>query len=455
MTEIELGTYIHLKDQIHMTPKGGVLFPSGMGRESYKVFEDDKSGLKKMGLRKWGEINIGGANVLIRCDGSHLVDEIIREFYADKYEESIEPVLSFLDLTNTNFDVDIRDSPFRGEVRATGSLDYYHPLRILFEITTRCNLKCRHCNARAGPNTGRFVPTAEFLSLLENLSTHGTRDVELTGGEPLLHPDFLEIFNSCVEKFSQVVVATNGLLVDEELAAEFAKHTNVIFQISVDGSTAESHDKRRGVSGAFENALAASQLLVSYGVPLRIMIAIGKDNVDEVEDIIQLASELDVSGINYDIVRAAGRGKDLDISAQDALIWQQKMHDLTSDKYRGTISFFYERKRTEYSDNCGAGTTMLTMGPEGKVRPCTYLPEDYLVGRNLFEAEDFSTSFKSPMNEQFIALAFPGGDLCNGCDFFDHCKGCFTNGVLMYEGLKEKCKWGTQNKLEEWVNFES
>ncbi len=185
------------------------------------------------------------------------------------------------------------------------------------------------------------------------------------------------------------------------------------------------------------------------------MIAIGKDNVDEVEDIIQLASELGANRIDYDLVRAVGRAKDLDISPHDTLAWRQKVDKLTSNKYKDILSFFYERKRTEYSDNCGAGTTMLTMEPEGKVRPCTYLPEDYLVGGNLFEAEDFITSFKSPMNEQFIALAFPGGDLCNGCDFFDHCKGCFTNGVLMYEGLKEKCKWGTQNKLEEWVNFKS
>ncbi len=191
MTKIELGSYIHLKDQIHMTPKGGVLFPSGMGREEYKAFTGEDFDINEYRRKGWGKINIGGANVLMRCDGSHRVDEIIRELYADKYGESVKPVLSYMNAATAHFNVDIRDSPFQGEVRATGSLDYYHPLRILFEITTRCNLKCTHCNARAGPNTGRFIPTAEFLSLLENLSTHGTRDVELTGGEPLLHPDFL------------------------------------------------------------------------------------------------------------------------------------------------------------------------------------------------------------------------------------------------------------------------
>jgi hypothetical protein len=66
-----------------------------------------------------------------------------------------------------------------------------------------------------------------FLSLLERLYSHSTRDVELTGGEPLLHPDFLDIFHFRVEKFKIVVVATNGLLLDEDLAGQLARHTNV------------------------------------------------------------------------------------------------------------------------------------------------------------------------------------------------------------------------------------
>ena len=450
MTEIELGSYMLFKDQMHMTPKGGVLFPSSLGRESYKVFEDDD--LEGMVMERWGEINTAGAHVLKRCDGSHSVDDILKEFYADTYDESKEHVLTYLDMANKYFDVDVRDNPFKGEAHTTGSLDYFHPLRILFEVTTKCNLKCAHCNASAGPSTGHHVPTEEFLSLLERLHNHGTRDVELTGGEPLLHPDFQEIFTFCVETFEKVVVATNGLLMDEDTAEEFAKHTNVVVQISLDGSTPERHDERRGVKGAFEKAVKASQLLVSYGVPIRIMIAISRDNIDEVEDIIQFSNELDVGGINYDLVRATGRGKDLKISPHEALQWQDRMAELTLDKYKGMISFFYERERTEYSDTCGAGTTMVTMDPHGSLRPCTYLPAEYFTGGNLFES-DFPSIFQSPMSEQLKTLEFPGGDTCKDCEFLNHCKGCFCNGVLMYEEIREKCMWGTSNNLEDWINF--
>ena len=451
MTEIELENYILFKDWMHLIPKGGVLFPSGLGRETYQVFEDNDLAALIMG--SWGKINVGGAHILLRCDGSHSVAEILEEFYVDKYEESVEPVLSYLDMANSYFDVDIRDSPFKGKTHVTGSLDYYHPLRILFEVTTTCNLKCAHCNARAGPTTGQHVPTEEFLALLERLYNQGTRDVELTGGEPLLHPDFLEIFRFCVEKFKMVVVATNGLLIDENIAEEFAKHTNVVVQISLDGSTPESHDERRGVKGAFERAVQASQLLVAYGVPIRIMIAICRDNVDELEDIIQLANELDVGGINYDYVRTTGRGRDLRISPHEVSEWRERMQELSLDRYRGMVSFFYERKRTEYSRTCGAGTTMLTMGPEGNVRACTYLPEEYMTGGNLFETEDFSTVFKSPMSERFKTLEPPGGDTCKDCEFLEHCKDCFCNGILMYEDIREKCTWGTNKKLEKWINF--
>jgi radical SAM protein with 4Fe4S-binding SPASM domain len=269
----------------------------------------------------------------------------------------------------------------------------------------------------------------------------------------LYHPDFLEIFRFCVERFNQVVVATNGLLMDEDIAEEFAKHTNVVVQISLDGSTPESHDERWGIKGAFKKAVQAFRLSVFHGIPRRAMITVGKDNIDEIEDIIQLLCELGIRRIHCNFVRRGDEGSN--ISPHEPLKWMQKVDELTSGTYSGIMTILYERKRTEYSRTCGAGTTMLTMGPKGNVRACTYLPEEYMTGGNLFETEDFSTVFKSPMSERLKTLEPPGGDTCKDCEFLEHCKDCFCNGILMYEDIREKCTWGTNNKLEEWINFPS
>jgi radical SAM protein with 4Fe4S-binding SPASM domain len=449
MTEIELGSYILFKDQMHMTLQGGVLFPPNMGREDYTGLSDADFDLEGVKIGQWGKVNVGGVHILKRCDGSHSVDDILKELYADTYEESKEPVLTYLDMATNKFNMDVRDNPFKGETHITGSLDYFHPLKILFEITTKCNLNCNHCDASAIPSTGHDVPTEEFLSLLERLHHHGTRDVELTGGEPLLHPDFQEIFDFCVETFEKVVVTTNGLLIDEDTVKKFAYHTNVVVQIRVDSSTPGHYDKRQ-VNHALEKTIQACQLLVLHGIPRSIMITMSKDNIDNIEDILQLSCELGIGQINYDFVRAI-HARDT-VSPHDTLAWMQKIDRLASGEYNGRLTLFYERERTEYSNTCGAGTTMLTMDPHGNVRPCTYLPAEYFTGGNLFES-DFPSSFQSPMSEQLKTLEFPGGDTCKDCEFFHHCKGCFCNGVLMYEEIREKCTWGTSNNIDEWINF--
>jgi radical SAM protein with 4Fe4S-binding SPASM domain len=181
------------------------------------------------------------------------------------------------------------------------------------------------------------------------------------------------------------------------------------------------------------------------------MITIGRDNIDHIEDILQLSCELGIRRkINYDFVQAI-YARDT-VSPYDILAWKQKIDKLESGEYGGRLTLFYERERTEYSNTCGAGTTMVTMDPHGDVRPCTYLPAEYITGGNLFES-DFPSIFQSPMSEQLKTLEFPGGDTCKDCEFFHHCKGCFCNGVLMYEDVREKCMWGASHNLEEWINF--
>jgi radical SAM protein with 4Fe4S-binding SPASM domain len=450
MTEIKLGSYILFKDQMHMTPQGGVLFPPNMGREDYTGLSDADFDLDGVKMGQWGKVNIGGVHILKRCDGSHTVDDIIKELYADTYEESVEPVLTYLEMATNKFNIDVRDNPFKGETHITGSLDYFHPLRMLFEITTKCHSTCNHRGASGIPSAGHDVPTEEFLSLLERLHNHGTRDIELAGGEPLLHPDFQEIFDFCVGTFEKVVVTTDGLLVDEDIVKKFAYHTNVVVQIRVDSLTPGHYDKKQ-VNRAREKTIQACQLLVLYGIPRCIMITIGRDNIDHIEDILQLSCELGIRRkINYDFVQAI-YARDT-VSPYDILAWKQKIDKLESGEYEGRLTLFYERERTEYSNTCGAGTTMVTMDPHGDVRPCTYLPAEYITGGNLFES-DFPSIFQSPMSEQLKTLEFPGGDTCKDCEFFHHCKGCFCDGVLMYEDIREKCMWGASHNLEEWINF--
>ena len=128
-----------------------------------------------------------------------------------------------------------------------------------WSITGKCNYKCRHCYMSAPEPDAYELPHESVMDIVNQLAECGVMSVELTGGEPLIRPDFLEIVdvlrehNIIIEK-----IKTNGSLVSEKLLYELDRR-NVYpeFQISYDGKGI--HDWLRGVAGAEK---AADQALI-------------------------------------------------------------------------------------------------------------------------------------------------------------------------------------------------
>ncbi|MFH1022266.1 MAG: radical SAM protein [Planctomycetota bacterium] len=146
---------------------------------------------------------------------------------------------------------------------------HHIPLRVILELTRRCNLACRHCFQERGTGTGD-IPFPRIETLLDELREAGTMFLTLTGGEPLLHPRFGDILAAASDRGFVVTVFTNATRADETTARQFGKAGVESAGISLLGASAAVHDAMTGVPGSFESTTRGIRRLAEAGVPVRL-----------------------------------------------------------------------------------------------------------------------------------------------------------------------------------------
>jgi len=204
---------------------------------------------------------------------------------------------------------------------------------VAWEITRNCNLNCVHCRAAAtcGPYEGE-LDTAACLRLLDQIAKTGEPIVILTGGEPLLRPDIFEITQYGTDKGLRMVMAQNGTLVTPENAAKMAAAGIRRISISIDGATAEFHDRFRAVEGAYAGALQGIENATGAGIEFQINTTITRGNLDQIPKIHQLAIDLGAVAHHIFLLVPTGRGK---------YIADQ---EITAEEYEETLNWFYDQR---------------------------------------------------------------------------------------------------------------
>ena len=133
------------------------------------------------------------------------------------------------------------------------------PIRVEFEITEACNLKCLFCYNTLLPN---YSPTSDAIALLDCLAKQGVLEIILTGGEPLFHPDFAIIARHAGNLFPTVLLQTNGTLLDDTLIAVLKEANFTGVNISVHGDE-RVHDYLTGTPGSHRLAMRAVDILLA------------------------------------------------------------------------------------------------------------------------------------------------------------------------------------------------
>ena len=141
---------------------------------------------------------------------------------------------------------------------------------LFFQLCTKaCNLKCKHCYIERNPykNEEDFISIDKIKQTLLLVKNHKLKSIYLTGGEPLMHPDFNQILRMCL-KISNTTILSNGVMINDKKARFLKKiddesQNETIYRISLDSTNELENDFYRG-RGSFRKAISAIASLLKY-----------------------------------------------------------------------------------------------------------------------------------------------------------------------------------------------
>lgn len=172
-----------------------------------------------------------------------------------------------------------------------------HPIWCAWQVTYRCNFRCRFCHYWRDPMAHQPEQTIEQFALgARKLAQWGSILISLAGGEPLLRDDITEIVE-VIGRWHFPFITTNGYLADEKLAHDLFAAGLWGVSISIDYTDPARHDRARGIDGAYHQAVRALKLFSAARryrwQRVNLMAVLLDDNLDQVEPLIQLAADHD------------------------------------------------------------------------------------------------------------------------------------------------------------------
>ncbi|MEC9487421.1 MAG: radical SAM protein [Prosthecochloris sp.] len=180
------------------------------------------------------------------------------------------------------------------------------PETVILIVTSRCNLKCPTCSYwKQDAGSERELCLEEYEALLEELAASGTRKVVLTGGEPMVRTDWKKLLQSCSAQIPEVLLLTNGTLVDEEAARMIGNLENVRVVLSWDGWSPESFDQSVGRKDMYTTILGGIERLCSSiagSGRIGINVTITPQNMHHVPDIADLVARAGIDFFHFHLV---------------------------------------------------------------------------------------------------------------------------------------------------------
>lgn len=320
----------------------------------------------------------------------------------------------------------------------------------MLEIADRCNEACIHCYQVQGQKGE--LETAEWERVLDELAQLGVLFLTISGGEPTLRKDFLQLVTYARRLRFAVKIYSNALNIDEALAKELGRLAVQEVQISLYSHRAAQHDAVTRVPGSFERVVRATRWLRESGVRVLLKTPLMGSNAAELSDYIALATQLDAE---YAFDPHLNPREDGDFAPRDLAIDRDTFLKVRRDaRLRGPGA----PPRALTDRPCGACSSNVHVEANGELRPCT----QWAVPTGNVRSEAVSKAWHhNDAALQIRSLTWQSLPGCRVCDLRSHCQRCFAdakhevgNALLPYPMACRTARWqyelqhGVQPRIE-------
>ena len=322
-----------------------------------------------------------------------------------------------------------------------GENNYSAPLSVIWDITYRCNLKCKHCYVDAGNSLQNELSLEEIKIIIDQLVKMKIFSITFSGGEPLLRKDFFDILRYASRFDIGIKFSTNGVLISDQIIKKLDSINVFAVQISIDGIE-KTHDTFRGSPGAFKKAVETLKKFVDAGYWTIVSTTMTKYNLNEIKSLLELAISLEAKTFKLSSFIPTGRGRK---NIEDLLLSQSETKNLANEmielkkrygdtiqmEIEGTFPWLFEKppinsrmmQDSTIKLGCSAGRSQIVISPDGKVFSCPFL-HDFIAGdlrkeelKNIWEKSEVFSMFRNIKKEDLKGK-------CNTCEYIPfYCQG--------------------------------
>ncbi|MBL4700600.1 MAG: radical SAM protein, partial [Phycisphaeraceae bacterium] len=205
---------------------------------------------------------------------------------------------------------------------------------LFWETTAACNLACVHCRRLdvSCKLSKDDLNTEQALRMIRSLPQTGRPILVFSGGEPLMRPDLLELAAEATQVGLPIALATNGTIMNENLAKDIVDVGFQRVSMSLDGPSPATHDVFRGIDGAFDSTIRGFKMLRKAGMSMQINTTVTQRNVAHLDEMYQLALDLGADALHMFMLVPVGCGMTLSDDIK-----------LNPDEYEDALNWIYDR----------------------------------------------------------------------------------------------------------------
>lgn len=310
------------------------------------------------------------------------------------------------------------------------------PINGTIELTPLCNMNCNMCfirvNSEEMHKVGKLKSADEWLSVASQMKKAGTLFVLISGGEPLLHPDFKEIYLGLLDLGMIVTINTNGTLINEEISELFRKHRPRRINVTLYGTCNETYKKLCHNPHGFDQAINGIKLLLKNNIDVKLNGTIVPENQHEINNFIKIANDFGLYMKMDTYIYPSHRERNCLFQEESRLTAKKAALKSIEIKKKQKTKTEYDNYKTMVlqklnsvaynkndSINCRAGKSAFWITWYGKLTPCVFINN---IGLDVFK-NDFNNSWQYLINET-KKLHLP--KKCLNCSKKEVCQVCLA-----------------------------
>jgi len=367
--------------------------------------------------------NTGTYEFAKRCRGDKLLQEIIVELSRmsgeapEKVEKDLLPLMKTMEENEMISFIPSPLHPPRSEPREVTL--FKRIISIIFDVTNRCNLRCKHCYNDSGTKRDDELTFEEIKKMVDTFADIGVLNMVLSGGEPLLHPHIFDIIEYIRSKPMSCIIFTNGTLITKEVAKRFKELSILSVAISIDGATPETNDSFRGIPKSFEKTAKAIEILKEAEIPVRVNVCLHKGILDEFDDLLNLFRKWEITDYSIWPVSYTGR-----LEEPDFIITPEEYKKVLKQlkEYESTEGVKNELPYVPQRINCGTGMSSLTIRSNGAITLCSPFPYEISLG-NIRKDSITEIWDNSELLCKIRCINASESEMCKGCRHIKVCQG--------------------------------